>query len=72
MRDTRTVQLFVGYPACHSDPAVAGEESRIISPAAPSNNQRCFAEPALSKAEGLNMTRHEPELELQPPRLSLQ
>jgi hypothetical protein len=41
---------------CHSDPAVAGEDSQInfgsIRPRG--KGQRCFAKPALSEAEGLN------------------
>jgi hypothetical protein len=70
MCDSRTVQLFVDYPACHSE---RSEESRIISlRQRHSNKQRCFAEPVLSEAEGLNITRHDPELELQPARPPLQ
>jgi hypothetical protein len=74
MSHQRTVQLFVGYPACHSDPAGAGEESQIISlQRRHSSKERCFAKLVLSRAEGLNMTRKDgPELELQPARLPLQ
>jgi hypothetical protein len=41
--------------SCHSDPAMAGEESLIIrSASAQRVSQRCFAEPVLSEVEGLN------------------
>lgn len=41
----------------HSDPAVAGKESRIIFGSILNGiDQRCFAKPVLGKAEGLNMT----------------
>jgi hypothetical protein len=44
----------------------------FLSGGAHGSNQRCFAEPVLSEAEGLNITRHGPELELQPARPPLQ
>jgi hypothetical protein len=53
--------LFVGYPACHSE---RSEESRIICLRQQKAILRCFA--------SLNMTSHEPELTLQPARLPLQ
>src|SRR4029077_9707161 len=47
----------------HSDPAVAGEESQTVSATTANNtDQRCFAQPVLSEAEGLNMT--EPILQI--------
>ena len=52
------MQLVYKAPdECHSDPAVAGEESLVISAAIlRGNSQRSFAKPVLSEAEGLNMT----------------
>src|SRR6266511_4605545 len=56
--EVSAVQLVYKAPdECHSDPAVAGEESLVISAAIlRGNSQRSFAKPPLSEAEGLNMT----------------
>ena len=48
-------------PQCHSDPAVAGEESQInFAPIlSRESGQRCFAKPVLSEAERLNSPKDE-------------
>ena len=48
---------MIHIASCHSDPAVAGEESLVhLRTGGPNISQRYLAEPVLSEAEGLNMT----------------